>query len=220
MLLTLKMVTSNSLAHSQCLLSIHLSRCLALEHHSIILQFCSFFQSSTDIQSASQHCYYLAMRDISTKTRFSPSNQLSITSAPCIVSTPSPNPLEFSFQLDTSPTTTPDPNSKLKPTRGDYKRDLASREFKLQWNSCQELLIWLKEEQQKKMIELQHQMYCNNTNGTLVDYYSCAQDGTGGLKKYTKKFPERERKNPSKQCSCPCHLLVKSYPDTDVLMGK
>ena len=160
------------------------------------------------------------MRDISTKIRFSPSNQLSTTSTPCIVSTPCPNSLEFSFQLATSPTTTPDPNSKSKSTCGDYKRDLASGEFKLQWNSHQELLIWLKKEQQKKMIELQHQMYHNNTNGTQVDYYSCAQDGTGGLKEYTKKFPERERKIPSMWCSCPCRLLVKSYPDPNVLMGK
>ena len=59
-------------------------------------------------------------------------------------------------------------------------------------------MIWLKEEQQKNMIELWHQTYHNNTNGTWVDYYSCAHDGTGGLKEYTKKFPERERKVPSK----------------------
>ena len=48
------------------------------------------------------------------------------------------------------------------------------------------------------MIELWHQTYHNNTNGTWVDYYSCAHDGTGGLKEYTKKFPESERKVPSK----------------------
>ena len=134
------------------------------------------------------------MRDISTKIRFSPSNQPSTTSTPCIVSTPHPNSLEFSFQLDTSPTTTPDPNSESKSTRGDYKRDLASGEFKLQWNSRQELLIWLKEEQQKKMIELWHQTYRNNTNGTWVDYYSCARDGTGGLK----EVPRERKEDPFK----------------------
>ena len=46
--------------------------------------------------------------------------------------------------------------------------------------------------------ELWHQTYHNNTNGTWVNYYSCAHDGTGVLKEYTKKFPERERKVPSK----------------------
>ena len=130
------------------------------------------------------------------------------------------HPLEFNFQLDIPGTATPDPCSTSKPLYGDYSSDIASGEYTIQWSSPQDLQVWLKKEQEKKMIELRRQTTHVNHNGSKVYYYTCSRDDTGGVKDYTKKYPERERKIPSKWCSCPCCLIVKSYPNMDMLMGK
>jgi hypothetical protein len=132
-----------------------------------------------------------------------------------------PTTLEFNFQLDTLATsTTPDPDSIPKPLYGDYSSDIASGDYTIQWSSPQDLHAWLKKEQERKMIELRLQTTHVNHNGTKVYYYSCSRNGTRGAKDYTKKYPERERKIPLKRCSCPCCLIVKSYPNIDVVMGK
>ena len=107
---------------------------------------------------------------------------------------------------------TPDPSSTSEPLYGDYSSDIASGEYTIQ--------VWLKKEQEKKMMELRQHTTHVNHNSSKVYYYTCLHDGTGGVKDYTKKYPERERKIPSKQCRCPCSLVVKSYPNIDMLMGK
>jgi len=46
--------------------------------------------------------------------------------------------------------------------------------------------------------------------------YQCACQGTGGLKGYKKIYPD---KICTKQTSCSCVLVIKSYPKTTVILG-
>ena len=154
------------------------------------------------------------------KTKFKLDPSVQSTFPGSIPSAHTLHPLEFNFQFDTPVAGAPDPSSTSKPLYGDYSSDIASGGYTIQWNSPQDLQVWIKKEKEKKMIELRRQTTCVNHNGSKVYYYTCSCDGTGGVKDYTKKYPERERKIPSKQCRCSCHLIVKSYPNMDMLIGK
>lgn len=126
---------------------------------------------------------------------------------------------EFNFQLDnTSNGTTSEHESRYQ--HGDYTSNITLGRFPLQWTSAEELGIWLKKEQEQSMIELRLRTTCVNQNATKVYYYFCSREGTGGVRAYSKKHPERERKIHTKRLRCPCRLVVKSYPNTNVLLGQ
>ena len=100
---------------------------------------------------------------------------------------------------------------------GAYTSDLAKGKYSLSWDSLDDMYIWLKKEQETKFIELQPKETLQNMKGdrwTTKHVYVCARQGTGGIKKYEKKFPEHGRKVPTKQCSCTCCLIIKCYPNT------
>jgi hypothetical protein len=108
--------------------------------------------------------------------------------------------------------------------RGDYYRDLALGKYSLSWSSMEEMMSWLKEEEEIQVIELQlKEKRINDVKEkawTVKFYYVCARQGTGGEKKYKKNHPKWGRKVPSKWCTCECHLTIKAYPNTFKILGQ
>lgn len=105
---------------------------------------------------------------------------------------------------------------------GIYNSDLAAGEYPLSWPSMDAMDLWLRKEEKVKFIELrlkevvQHPY--NHWNEKLV--YVCARQGTGGVKAYEKKKAQHRRRVPMKRMSCPCRLVVKSYPNMYLVLGR
>ena len=100
---------------------------------------------------------------------------------------------------------------------GAYTSDLAKGKYSLSWDSLDDMDVWLKKEQETKFIELRPKETVENIKGdrwTMKHVYICAHHRTRGIKKYEKKFPEHGGKVPTKQCGCPCCLIIKCYPNT------
>ena len=94
--------------------------------------------------------------------------------------------------------------------------------FSLEWESKEAFKDWLDNEQTAQSIELrpskiEHGSVLYTTN----QIFRCARNGTGGFKAYQKKTT-RERKIESKRIAggCPCHVQIKTYPHTAVVLGK
>ena len=94
--------------------------------------------------------------------------------------------------------------------------------FSLEWESKEAFKDWLDNEQTAQPIELrplkiEHGSVLYTTN----QIFQCARNRMGGFKAYQKKTT-RERKIKSKWIagSCPCHVQIKTYPHTAVVLGK
>jgi hypothetical protein len=104
---------------------------------------------------------------------------------------------------------------------GSFDADSNSNEFNLGWDTIREFDVWFANEQLAKCFD-----FCLvQTLTGLPQFekklrYICSRHGTGGIKEYTKQFPERERKIPGKHTSCQCALVVKHYPNTHRILGK
>ncbi|KAJ7343898.1 hypothetical protein DFH08DRAFT_614554, partial [Mycena albidolilacea] len=99
--------------------------------------------------------------------------------------------------------------------------DSNSNEFNLGWDTIREFDVWFANEQLAKCFD-----FCLVQTPTGLPQfekklrYICSRHGTGGVKEYTKQFPERERKIPGKHTGCQCALAVKHYPNTHRILGK
>ena len=107
---------------------------------------------------------------------------------------------------------------------GEYASDLAQKTYTLSWDSLEAMELWLQKEQTSKFIELWPKETIRGTKDegwTSKHVYVCPQQGTGGVKKYKKQFPLQERKIPDKKLegSHGSHIIVKSYPNTDQVLG-
>lgn len=127
----------------------------------------------------------------------------------------SPSPLPTGSSSDTS--------SPLLQT-GDYDTD-AVKWCTLSWNSAQDMQMWLKHEQESSFVELRLKerkvnVLAEPRGWKEKYYYVCARQGTGGDKLYVKKFPDRDRKIPTKRTGCNCSLQVRYYPNTSRVLGK
>jgi hypothetical protein len=116
--------------------------------------------------------------------------------------------------------------SHLDPTSqfGEYASDLAQKTYTLSWDSLEAMELWLQKEQTSKFIELRPKETIWGTKDegwTSKHVYVCSRQGTGGVKKYEKKFPLQERKIPDKRIEggCRSRLIVKSYPNMDRVLG-
>jgi hypothetical protein len=86
--------------------------------------------------------------------------------------------------------------------------------------------IWLRAEERKNTIEFVVKEARPNKNKKdhhwLVKHiYVCARQGSGGVKKYDPKHPDRVRNIPARRAEdgCTCRLTVKTYPDTSNILG-
>ena len=81
-----------------------------------------------------------------------------------------------------------------KPVHGALKADSIKDKYNKAWDSYDKMMLWLREEQEKHVIELQKKdIQINNTRNSMwteKHYFVCARDGTGGEKKYEKLHPE------------------------------
>jgi hypothetical protein len=80
---------------------------------------------------------------------------------------------------------------------------------------------WMKKEERAKYIELRLKDTIPNDKLHWDEKYVlvCACQGTGGVSSYEKKKPTRGRKVPTKRIKCPCHLVVKTYPNLVQVLG-
>lgn len=110
---------------------------------------------------------------------------------------------------------------------GDYYKDLSTGIYGLTWDSLQDMMEWKKKEEAEKCIELRRkEVAYNKTEGAKQwisrHAYVCSRQGTGSKSKYTKKHPNWNRKVPSKllEEGCQCRLVVRTYPNTEKVLGK
>ena len=95
--------------------------------------------------------------------------------------------------------------------------------YNLEWESRADFNNWLTHEQVAIGIEIQ----VSKTQASKLHLYStcktfcCARNRTGGKSHYVKKMA-CERKTDSKQIEgrCPCFVQIKTYPDTNTILGK
>lgn len=114
-------------------------------------------------------------------------------------------------------------SQKLELHFGAYTSDLARGKYSLSWGSLADMESWLRKEQESKFIELRLKDTLRSTGcglWTTKLIYVCARQGTGGSKKYTRKFPEQGRKVPTKRSGCTSRLTIKSYPNTARVLGR
>jgi hypothetical protein len=113
-----------------------------------------------------------------------------------------------------------DPATSLLPGSITYDRENG---FNLEWDSIESFKDWLDNEQTTQSIELKLSKIAHGkllvctTNQT----FRCTRNGTGGRSKYQKKTT-RERRIESKRIAggCPCFVQIKTYPHTDIVLGK
>jgi hypothetical protein len=106
--------------------------------------------------------------------------------------------------------------------RGSFGYDLATGKWSLRWASWHHFETWLRSEQHENSIQFVRKNIRKATPGQgwlqrheLV----CARQGSGGLKKHVCKDPDRKRNIPTKRLGCPCRLTVKTYPNTEEVLG-
>ena len=94
--------------------------------------------------------------------------------------------------------------------------------FSLEWESKEAFKDWLDNEQTEQSIKLrplkiEHGSVLYMTN----QIFRCMCNRMGGFKAYQKKTT-CERKIESKRIAggCPCHVQIKTYPHTAVVLGK
>ena len=110
------------------------------------------------------------------------------------------------------------------PKIGSMTYDREQNGFNLKWESRDDFSNWLRLEQKEMGIELrvskvrksQAQELHYSSNKT----FSCTRNGMGGKKVYVKKTT-CERKIDSKRIEgrCPCFVQIKTYPDTETILG-
>lgn len=91
----------------------------------------------------------------------------------------------------------------------------------MSWGSWEEFFLFLAQEEASKCIELRKVSVKTGADRYLERIaYVCAWSGTGGVKSYEKKHPNWSRKVPSKGTDCPCELVIKTYHNTPMVLGR
>ena len=108
-----------------------------------------------------------------------------------------------------------------RPARGGFQYDQEFAGYDLSWGSLAEFDAWRQDQKSADTIDL---VMCLNESGSKHfswrRVYWCSRHGSGGIKPYDKKYPDRIRKFGTKRIGCPCKLDLKAYPGTNVLLGR
>ena len=107
---------------------------------------------------------------------------------------------------------------------GSITYDREENGYNLEWETRADFESWLTHEQQANGIEIRRSLtklskarrvYLTN------ETFRCTRNEIGGTKPYVKKTA-RERKIESKRIKggCPCYVKIKTYPDTNIVLGK
>ena len=111
------------------------------------------------------------------------------------------------------------------PKIGSMTYDREQNGFNLEWESRDDFSNWLWLEQKEMGIELRvskvRKSQARELRYSSNETFSCTRNGTGGKKVYVKKTT-CERKIDSKQIEggCPCFVQIKTYPNTETILGK
>ena len=123
-----------------------------------------------------------------------------------------------------APSAGPDPATHLRMV-GSITYDREESGYNLEWETRADFDKWLTHEQRAVGIEIRiaktriskarQQVYLT------CETFRCVRNGCGGVKPYKKKT-SWERKIDSKRIDggCPCYVQIKTYPDTDTILGK
>ncbi len=108
-----------------------------------------------------------------------------------------------------------------RPARGSFQYDQESGEYDLSWGSLAEFDVWRQEQERTDSIDLT----LTNTELGACHFswrriYWCSRQGSGGIKPYDKKHPDRPRKLGPKWIGCSCKVDLKAYPRTNVILGR
>ncbi len=108
-----------------------------------------------------------------------------------------------------------------RPARGSFQYDQESGDYELSWESLAKFDTWRQEQQQIDSIDL---LLANTELGTRYfswrRIYRCSRQGSGGIKPYEKKCPDRIQNFGPKRIGCPCKVDLKGYPGTHVILGR
>jgi hypothetical protein len=120
-----------------------------------------------------------------------------------------------------TPSETP-ANSKKK---GSFNYDREKGGYVQEWASLAEFYTWRRQEELMFSIELILSRTSRPTsNGpplfTQKREYRCSRQHTGGVSKYKKKHPDRTQKISSKKTGCRCQIMIKTYPHTQIVLGR
>ena len=108
---------------------------------------------------------------------------------------------------------------------GSITYDREENGYNLEWETRADFDRWLTHEQKANGIEMRlakSQISKARRRVYLTcKTFRCTRNGTGGLSRYEKKTA-RERKIESKRIEggCPCFVQIKTYPHTDIVLGK
>jgi hypothetical protein len=109
----------------------------------------------------------------------------------------------------------------LRPARGSFHYDREAGGYDLSWESFAKFDAWRLEQQCIDSIDLS---LADSERGTRhyswKRVYRCTRQGSGGIKAYNKKYPDRIRTLGPKRIGCLCKLDLKAYPGTNVLLGR
>jgi hypothetical protein len=110
---------------------------------------------------------------------------------------------------------------------GGYYKDLDGGVYTQAWKTLWNAKEWIeKEEGEKGILFNKHSTIHNQAKKEKKwldkHIWVCSRNGSGGKSKYVKKHPEQKRKVPTKllKDGCPCRLVVRTYPNTEKVLGK
>ena len=89
----------------------------------------------------------------------------------------------------------------------------------MEWLNLDDFHAWRRNEELAHSIELISSMASRSGQvWTLRHVYVCACEWSGRENLYEKKT-KQGRKIPSKKTGCSCHIVIKCYPGTEVVLG-
>ncbi len=108
-----------------------------------------------------------------------------------------------------------------KPRKGSMTYDREKGGMTLEWANQEEFQAWLAAEESEKAIQL---IVSETKRSDSPDWRNrrvlrCSREFTGGNSHYQKKN-QWERKIPSKKTGCQCRLIIKQYPQTEIILGR
>jgi hypothetical protein len=114
----------------------------------------------------------------------------------------------------------------LEPDTGDYEKDSKNGFYDISWDSFELAILWMKKKEEELGVEFRKKEKKINKgkkkHGWLIAHvWVCSRQGTGGVKSYEKKHPERGRKVPPKRTEdgCGARIIVRIYPNTTKVRG-
>jgi hypothetical protein len=111
-------------------------------------------------------------------------------------------------------------NPATSKRKGSFIYDKKNGKFPMEWPSIADFHAWREAEQLAHSIELIRSTVVtpNGPIWTERRTFVCSRALSGGQYNYEQKH-ERQRKIESKKIQCPCRVVIKRYPHTQVVLG-